>query len=88
MPVVSNASRQINKPVVRKPVAARHRRTNQQTLMNRSLRLTTAALAAITCTVFAGENPMIGGAPMQSNKVGDVMQSYGVIHVIDTVLMP
>ncbi len=37
-------------------------------LMNKSLLITTAALAAITATVFAAENPMVGGAPMSANK--------------------
>lgn len=37
-------------------------------LMNKSLFITTAALAAITATIFAAENPMVGGAPMYANK--------------------
>ena len=36
--------------------------------MNKSLLITTAALAAITATLFAAENPMVGSAPMYANK--------------------
>ena len=36
--------------------------------MNKSLSIITAALAVITATVFAAENPMVGGAPMYANK--------------------
>jgi uncharacterized surface protein with fasciclin (FAS1) repeats len=63
--------------------------------------LTSALLGglAAAATLFAGENPMVGGAPMYADKniVQNamnskdhimLMQSNGVIHVVDKVLMP
>ena len=63
--------------------------------------LTSALLGglAAAATLFAAENPMVGGAPMYADKniVQNamnskdhimLMQSNGVIHVVDKVLMP
>ena len=63
--------------------------------------LTSALLGglAAAATLFAVENPMVGGAPMYADKniVQNamnskdhimLMQSNGVIHVVDKVLMP
>ncbi len=36
--------------------------------MNKLLLITTAAMAAIGASMFAAENPMVGGAPMYANK--------------------
>ena len=43
-------------------------------------------MSALAPVAFAGATKMGGGSAMIT--IADVMQSNGVIHVVDTVLMP